>query len=113
MRCVHLRPAPVGGNVRAEPFLEAAFGMGVCERRHEGGRRDEERRIVLSDRLAAERDRQIRLAHPRRADQEKRVAIMGDPAAGGEFADLVRIHPPLVLARHLALAEEGDGLAQR
>ena len=120
-----------------EPFLEPGVGMRLGEAGDQRRGRDEEHRVVLPDRFAAERDREMGLADPGWAEEQEHIA-MGDPAAGGELADLVRIEArlrgevevgelagagkvrdlqrhldsPLVLARHLALAEEGDGLAK-
>lgn len=52
--------------------------------------RDEQHRATLTDRGAAERDGEMRLADPRRTKEKQRYA-MCDPAAGRQLADLPRI----------------------
>jgi hypothetical protein len=99
---------------------------------------DEQDRVVLPDRLVAQRHRQVRLAGPRRPRQQDRLAV-GDEAGGRQLAHLPGVErglgreveapqvarerevrdphrhldPSLVAARDLPLAQERERFAQR
>jgi hypothetical protein len=49
---------------------------------------DEQHRVALADRLAAERNGEVGLADARRPEQEQCCSV-GDPAAGGQITDLI------------------------
>ena len=94
--------------------------------------------VALPDRLAPECDRQVRFPDSWRTEQEGRVPVR-DPPRRGQFPDLTlvdarlrlevevrqladcrevgdlerHLDAPFVLARHLALDEERERLAQR
>ena len=73
-----------------QPLRQPAFGMALGDLGDKGDGRHKQGGIAGEDRLATERDGKMRLAHPGRAQQQQVVA-MGDPAAGGEIADLPRV----------------------
>ena len=120
-----------------EPLLKPPLGVRLGEagdQRHGAG---EQHRIARHDRLAAERNRQMCLAHARGAEQQQRVAV-GNETPGGQITDLgaverglgreveageiahegelrqaeAHLDAPLVLARDLPRAEERQGLPQ-
>jgi hypothetical protein len=80
----------LGLAVVGQLVLEPAFGMGPCQGGEQAGGRNEQDRVALSDRLAAEADGKMRFADAWRTEQQERVTI-GDPAAGGEIPDLAGV----------------------
>ena len=127
----------LGLGVEGQSFLQAAFGVALGQGGHQGRRGDEQHRVALADRLAAERDRQMGLADAGRPQQEQSLAVR-HPSAGGEVAHVARVErglglevevaqiavggelgdlaghldAALILAGDLALAEEPQSLAQ-
>src|SRR3546814_5369124 len=75
--------------VEAEPLLEPSVGVSLDQAGDQRRRGDEQHRVALADRLAAERDGEVGLAAAWWAAQEERRPV-GYPAAGRQIADLDR-----------------------
>ena len=117
-----------------KPLLAMRLGE-ACDQRHCCR---ELYRVARQNCFAAERDREMRLAHTGRAEQ-KHVFAVGDPAGGGQVADLLGIEGGLrlevearqllhrrkvsqlqchldaavILTRDLTLAQQGERLPRR
>ena len=124
--------------VEGQAVLQAVGAVRLDQRRHQRLGRGEQRRVALPDRLAPECDRQVRFPDSWRTEQEGRVPVR-DPPRRRQFPDLTlvdarlrlevevrqladcrevgdlerHLDAPFVLARHLALDEERERLAQR
>src|SRR3954454_317876 len=70
-----------------QPLLQPAARVRLGERGDERGGGDEQDRVALPDRLVAQRHRQVRLADPRRPQQQDRPGV-GDEAGGCQLAHL-------------------------
>lgn len=76
----------LGLGMEGQALLQASLGMGLDEPGNERRRRHEQHRVALADGLAAERDRQVRLADAGRAEQQQRIAVR-HPATGRQLAE--------------------------
>ena len=97
-----------GPRQHRKAFLELARVVGPHQGRHQRVGGEEPDRVVPAHRLPAQADRQVRLAHAGRAEQQHGVPVR-DPAAGLEFPHLAGVHPRLrvvVEVRQLAHRRE-------
>ena len=77
----------LGLGVVGQLLLEPPFAMGLRQLRDQRRRRREQDRVAGDDGFAPECDRQMGLAHARRAQEQHRLAI-GDEAPRRDLADL-------------------------